>query len=92
MLLACFGAMEVNREIKKVYYREGIYGAEMNEDGDIEVSSNATEDKEDFSFEVPKECKQYLNESVDQLMESTEQKTDIFLHVKDAVLQHFNRN
>ena len=92
VLLACFGAMEVNREIKKVCYREEIDGAELNEDGDIEVSSNATEDKEDFSFEVPKECKQYLNQSVDQLMESTEQKTDTSLHAKDAVLQHFNRN
>ena len=64
----------------------------MNEDGDMEVSSNATEDNEDFSFEVPKGCKQYLNQSVDQLMESTEQKTIISLHAKDAVLQHFNRN
>ena len=92
MLLACSGAMEVNREIKKVFYRGGIDGAELNEDGDIEVSSNATEDKGDFSLEVPKECKQYLNQSVEQLMESTEQKTDISLHAKDAVLQHFNRN
>ena len=51
--------MEVNREINKVFYREEIDGAELNEDGDMEVSSNATEDKVDFSFEVPKECKQY---------------------------------
>ena len=70
------------REIKEVFDREEVDGPELNEDDDIEVSPNATDDEEDLSFEVPEECKQYLNQSVDQLMESTEQGIDISLHAK----------
>ena len=49
---------------------EEVDGAELNKDDDIEVSPNATVDEEYFSFEILEECKQYLNQSADQLMET----------------------
>ena len=83
------------REIKEVFGREEVdqsYGAELNEDDDIEVTPNVIDNEEDFSFEIPEECKEYLNRSIDPLMESTEQGIDIFLNARHALHQHFNRN